>query len=113
MTKAAQDFELFTGEDKTLNYTVTDGGGASVLMTTMSVDWVLQDEPNSGSLVKLTSSASQITMSGSVATVDLSGSLTTGCNLSGLYYSELSASDTNSNVSVLAWGWVKIHRRAY
>lgn len=113
MTKAAQDFEMWTGEDKTLNYTITDSTGASITASALSIDWKLQDEENSGSLVKLTSAASQITMSGSVATVALSGSLTSGCNLDGTYYTEMSASDTNNNVSVLAWGWATIHRRAY
>jgi len=113
MTKAAQDFEFWTGEDKVLTYTITDTAGASVAMAGMAGAWVLQDEENSGSLLRLATSGSGVVMSGCTVVVSLSGSLTTGCNLDGTYYTEVSASDTNSNVSILAWGWATIHRRAY
>ena len=113
MTKPAQDFEFWTGEDKTLTYTITDSTGASVHMAGMSGEWVLQDEENSGSLIRLQTGGSGVTMSGCTAIVALSGSMTAGCTLDGTYYTEVSASDSNNNVSVLAWGWATIHRRAY
>jgi len=112
MTKAAQDFEFWTGEDKTLTYIVTDTNGASVAMSGMAGQWVLQDEENSGSLIRLTTT-SGIAMSGCTAVVTLAGSHTSGCDLDGTYYTEISACNSASLVSVLAWGWATIHRRAY
>jgi uncharacterized protein YceK len=82
-------------------------------MAGMSGDWVLQDEPDSGSLLRLRTGGSGLTMSGCSAIVTLAASLTAGCDLDGTYYTEVSASNSSSAVSVLAWGWATIHRRAY
>lgn len=113
MTTTQQDFEYWTGEDKSLVYTITDENSASVNMTGMSCRWVLQDEPDSGSILVYRTGGSKITVSGCTVTVAIAGSDTSGCGLSGTYYTELSASDTSSNVAVLAVGYANIHRRGY
>lgn len=113
MTKIRQDFELWTGEDKSLQYTITDETGASVNLAGYTIHWLLQDEYNSGSLIKLKTGGSGIAVSGCTATVTVSGSNTAGCALSGLYYTELSACDTSGLVSILAIGDATINRRGY
>lgn len=111
MTKLDQSFDLWTGTDKTLNYSITDASGASQNMAGMTVWWLLQDEPGSASIMRLKTSGSGITTSTSVVSVVLAASLTAGCNLSGTYYTELSASDSASNADVLAVGYVTINRK--
>lgn len=113
MTKTAQDFEFWTGEDKTVRYTVTDATtGASINLAGYSASWILQDEPDSGSLLKYVT-GDGLTVSGCTAAIDLSASDTSGCNLSGTYYTELSACDLQNNIAVLAVGTARIHRRGY
>lgn len=111
MTKTIQDFEYWTGEDKTLRYTITDVAGASVDMTGASAFWLLQDEPDSGSLILLKTGGSGITVSGCTVDASLAASLTSGCALEGTYYTELSACDTSGNADVLAVGYASIYRR--
>ena len=113
MTKVAQDFEFWTGEDKSLVYTVTGSDGASMNLTDYSASWLLQDEPESGSLLRYVSTDSEVTVSGCTVTVAIPASDTSGCSLSGTYYTELSACDTSNLISVLAVGTATIHRRGY
>lgn len=113
MTKITQDFQFWTGEDKSIVYTVTDSTGASVSLSSYTAHWLLQDEPDSGSLIKLKTGGSGVVCSGCTATVTLAASHTSGCNLNGLYYVELSACDSASNRSVLAVGQAQIHRSGY
>lgn len=113
MTKIRQDFEFYTGEDKNIIYTITDAAGASVNLSGYTVHWLLQDDPATGSLLRYKTGGSGVTVSGCTATVTLAGSNTAGCNLSGLYYVELSACDGSNNEAVLATGYATIHRRGY
>ena len=111
MTKLDQNFDYWTGTDKTLLYSITDASsGASTDTTNWSVAWLLQDEPGTASLLRI-ASGSGIVASGSVISVALAGSLTAGCNLSGTYYTELSASTTASSTDVLAVGYATINKK--
>jgi hypothetical protein len=113
VTKIRQDFEIWTGEDKVLQYTITNETGASVNLAGYTAHWLLQDEYNSGSLLRLKTGGSGVVVSGCTATVTVSGSDTAGCALSGLYYTELTACDTSRLMSVLAIGEATINRRGY
>lgn len=112
MTKLDQNFDYWTGTDKTLAYGITDSTGASKDVAGMTVWWLLQDEPGSASLMRLKTGGSGITLSGSVVSVTLAASLTAGCaNLSGTFYTELSASDSASNADILAVGYATINKK--
>jgi hypothetical protein len=113
MTKTKQDFEYWTGEDKNLVYTITDENAASVNMAGMTCRWVLQDEPDSGSLLVYQTSGSGVAVSGCTVTVTIAGSDTTGCSIEGTFYTDLSASDSSGNVAMLAVGYANVHRRGY
>lgn len=113
MTKIRQDFSFWTGEDKNLIYTITDGSGASINLTGYSASWLLFDDPSTGSILSYYT-GSGISISGCTFTVALTASDTSGCTLAGIdYYSELSACDGSDNVAVLATGTVSIRRRGY
>jgi hypothetical protein len=111
MTKLDQNFEYWTGTDKTIQYGITDSTGASQSVTSFTCEWRLFDEPNSSSLLRLKTSGSGITTSTSVVDVVLAASLTAGCNLSGTYYHELSACDSSGNADILAVGYARIHKK--
>ena len=111
MTKLDQNFDLWTGTDKTLAYGITDSAGASQNLTSFTLWWLLQDEPGSASLLRLKTSGSGITTSTSVVSVVLAASLTAGCNLSGTYYTELSACDSSGNADILAVGYATINKK--
>ena len=112
MTKLDQNFEYWTGTDKILQYSITDASsGASVNTTSMTVKWLLFDEPNSASLIRLMTGGSGIVASGSVISVTIAASLTAGCNLSGTFYTELSGSDASNNADVLAVGYATINKK--
>lgn len=111
MTKLDQNFEYWTGTDKTLDYSITNASSGSQSMVGMTVQFLLTDEPNSPSILRLRTSGSGVTVSSSVVSVVLAASLTAGCNLEGTYYTELSASDTASIADVLAVGYARIHRK--
>jgi hypothetical protein len=113
MTKTMQNFDYWTGTEKILRFTVTDEDGASVNLTGASVWWLLQDEPNSGSLIFLKTGGSGITVSGCTTDVVLAASLTEGCALSGTYHHQLSASGITYTPDVLAVGTVQIHRKLF
>jgi len=113
MTKVRQDFEYWTGEDKILTYTIYDAAGASVDMSGACARWVIQDEPDSGSLIVYKTAGSGVVVSGSTVKVTLAGSHTAGCAWDGQFYTELAASDSSGNDEVLAVGWANVHRRGY
>jgi len=113
MTKIAQDFEYWTGDDKTLIYTITGSDSGSVNMTGATCEWVLQDERNSGSLLLLKTGGSGITVSGCTINVQLAASDTIGQTWKGTYFTQLAASDSGGNAAVLAVGTAQVHRRAY
>jgi len=113
MTKVTQDFEYWTGDDKTLIYTITGSDSGSVNMAGATCEWLLQDEYDSGSLLKLATGGSGITISGCTVSVQLSASDTIGQTWQGTYHTQLAASDAAGNVAVLAVGTARIHRRAY
>lgn len=111
MTKTAQNFDYWTGTEQNLIYTITDANAASVDMDGASAWWLLQDEPDSGSLILLKTGGSGVAVSGCTVTVAIPASLTAGCALEGTYYAELSACDTSGNADILAVGYANIHRR--
>ena len=113
MTAVAQNCEFWTGEDKSLVYTILDENSASVNMAGMTCCWILQDEPDSGSLLKYKTGGSNITISGCTVTVTIAASDTMQQGWNGTYYTELSASDTSDNIAILAVGYATIHRRGY
>lgn len=109
MTKVQQNFEMWSGDNKDVIYTVTNGTGASKDLTGTSVVWVLSEDPSSGSLVKRsTDSGSGITIAGCTFTVSLSPTDTS--SLAGLYYHESQVRDGTSDISTVAVGHVKINR---
>jgi hypothetical protein len=111
MTKLDQNFDLWTGTDRTLAYSITNASGASQNMSGFTAQFLLMDEPGSASLLRLRTSGSGVTISTSVVSVVLAASLTAGCNLSGTYYTELSASDSSGNADVMAVGYVTINKK--
>ena len=100
MTLKSQDFEMWSGEDKTLNFTVYDSSGCPAVLSG-SGEWILSTDLASGSVIRKTTDDG-ITMSGCLFAVTLSGSDTE--NLGGLYYHEAEYINANSQRSVLAVG---------
>ena len=113
MTKTQQNFNYWIGGEKTIRFTVSDDDGASIDLTGASVWWLMQDEPDSGSLILLKTGGSGITISGCTADVLIAASLTEGCALSGTYPHQLTASGVGNTPDVLAVGVVTVHRKLY
>lgn len=102
MATTGQDFTIWSGDDKSLVITLTDGtdttGGSAV--------WTLANSPTGPSLVRLTTDAG-ITMSGSVITVTLQPSHTAG--LAGIFYHECQFRNSASKVATTTVGTVVIN----
>lgn len=113
MSKTQQDFEFWVGDDKSIQYAIEDSAGASVDVSGFTCRWVIQDEPDSGSLLVYWTGGSGVVVTGCTATVALAGSDTAGCAWEGTYYTELSACDGSGNDTVLAVGYADVHRRGY
>lgn len=108
-TKTGQDFELWSGDHRTINFAVTDGSGVSVNLTGACGVWVLANDAKTASILRLTSdSGCGMTLSGCTATVSLSPAHTSG--LQGIYYHELQIKDSGSNISTVAVGTVTINQ---
>jgi hypothetical protein len=104
MTKLQQNFEMWSGDHKNLNFGVTGSDGAAFILTAAS--WVLSEAEDSCSLVKRVS-GDGVSISGSTVTVSLSPAHTSG--LGGIsYYHVLKGGDSASNVSTVAVGTINI-----
>jgi hypothetical protein len=107
MTSVNQNFVMFSGDDKTLRFTVLDSSSASIDLTGASVTWMLATDDKSASLIKKsTDSGCGISISGCTFDVDLSPSDTDG--LTGVYYHEAQVRDSASDLSTVATGWANI-----
>lgn len=106
--KQQQNFVMWAGTHKNVTFTVLDASSASKDLTSASVTFVISDESNTGSLLKLnTDSGSGVTVSGCTYTVSMSPAHTAGC--SGTYHHESRVRDTATNQEVVAVGSIKIN----
>jgi len=108
MTSVNQNFTIYGGNTNSVSIGVTlDAGTSSASLGSCSAVWIVENEVESGSLIRLTTD-SGISLSGSIATLAISPSLTSG--LSGKYYHELVVTDAASNVSTVTTGIVTIKK---
>lgn len=109
MTKVQQDFEMWSGDHKTVIFTITGSDSASANLSGACGVWVLANDAKSASFARLTSdSGCGMTLSGCTATLSLSPVHTAG--LAGFYYHELQIRDANTNISTVAVGTVTINQ---
>lgn len=102
MTEVSQDFKMWAGDHRNLQFTVTGSDGSGQDLTGTSIKWVLKESVDSASLILKQTSGSGITVSGSVMTVALVPADTT--NLAGQYYHEAEVTDGAGNVSTTSVG---------
>ncbi len=103
MTKVAQNFVIWAGDDQVLRFGISGSSGSGQDMAGNTASWILTDEANSGSLVSASGA-----ISGSLVDVVISGSDDTA-GLSGTYYYQLAATASGSAMT-LAVGVATIHR---
>ena len=108
MTKTAQNFEMWQGNTKSLAITVTGSDGSGYDLIGASATYVMEREPGSGSLIRKTTSGSEISISGSVLTVVLNPTDTLG--LDGLYYHEAGIVNSVSQLETIMVGNIKINK---
>lgn len=103
--RTADDF--FTGEDKTLQWTIDDSTGAVVNITGWTIQFKLFD--SEGGAVQVTKSASLSAPTGGVCTVALAAADTSGLT-AGTHWYTLTRTNAGSN-TVLAYGDFELRSR--
>lgn len=109
MAKIKQDFDLFAGEDKQINFTITDDAGDPVDLTGTNAVWVLARLRSvQENLIEKTVDGGGITISSNVYQVHLDEGDTD--QLSGKYRHELRMIDSAGQIeTVLAIGQGQVY----
>ena len=111
MTDVAQDFEIVSGNDRSVNITVTDDDGNAVDLTGATITWKAATSPEASSalITKTNDSTNGIsvsTPSNGVLTINLDPADTQ--SLDGVYYHETLVTDSSGNKSTVAIGHMKV-----
>ena len=105
--RAAQNFEMHSGDTKEITITVTDASGSSVALGGSTIVWGLYTAPGaSTATVTKTTASGAIAISGNTCTFTLAPADTAG--LTGKYYHELEVTDSSSVVETTTTGWITI-----
>ena len=105
MTKRNQSFKTWAGEDITLSFGITDASGNSQDNTGNTASWILADEFNTASLLRLTAE-----ITGSLINVPIEASMTSGS--AGIFTHHLFGSASGSAV-MFATGTAEIERSLF
>ncbi len=112
--KEGQEFEMWPGESKTVTVTVTDTDtGASINLTSCSVQWKMMDETISSSFLKKDADwtgACGVTISGCTFSFTLVHADTDA--LQGTYYHEAEVIDTSGSYFKPMRGYITINKAA-
>ena len=100
-----QDIRIVSGDDLTLQVTVTETNGAAKDLTGGTVDWNLSKEPGSSD-IKVTKTGTLTSPTTGVFTVAVDS---TG-GLSGDYYHEAQLTESGGDIGTVMRGWVRIDR---
>lgn len=107
---SVQNFEMFAGDTKSLNCTVTDAAtGAAKNITGATIEWVLYNERTELNVLTK-STASGITITNGLAgqfTVALIPADTSALGIQS-YYHEAEVTDAGGNVSTVFTGYITI-----
>lgn len=105
--RAAQNFEMHSGDTKEITITVTDASGSDVALGGSTIVWGLYTAPGASTAsVTKSTTAGTITISTNTCTIALVASDTTG--LAGKYYHETEVTDASSVVETVTTGWLTI-----
>jgi hypothetical protein len=102
MTETAQNFELYAGEDKTIEVTVSD-----VVDLSGSTITYKMATTKGGASVVIKTSATDITSTLNVISIPLPASDT--ASLSGRYYYQITVVDTDSDSNVVTDGTIYVY----
>ncbi len=105
-----QDFELYSGNHKTLHCTVLDEDGVAVALTGATIVWALSNHENSKSrLITYTSPTNVTIIAPLLGTFDVSiqGPATEGFK-AGDYYHEARVTSAGASVTTIIFGTVDL-----
>lgn len=105
MTKFNQDFEMHAGNDIEISASISGSDAGAYDMSSASVDWIMEEKPQSGSLIRKTID-DDISISTSLITISLSASDTE--SYQGTYYHEARSRDSLGRYTTLLVGNVAI-----
>ena len=104
MALISQDFQMYQGEDKLVNFLILDALGVNKVLTGATITWILYLS-NQNKIVKSTTDSSLI-INGSNAQVILNSTDTT--NLLGSFPHEMRIIDSNSLSEVVEFGTLTV-----
>ena len=110
MTKYNQDFVMHAGNDIDISASISGSDAGAYDMSSASVDWIMELEPQSGSLMRKTID-DDISISTSIITISISASDTT--EFSGTYYHEARSRDILGRYTTLLVGNVTINNSSF
>ena len=113
MTTTAQNFTMWSGDDKTITVTVVDGDGTAQDITAATISYKLQPavDDATGAITKTVGSGVTITnAAGGIFTVDIAAANT--ASFAGIYYHECQVTSSGGVVSTVFVGNVTINQDA-
>jgi len=110
MTATDQNFTTWSGDDKVLTVTVTDGSGTATNLTGATINYELQALPPDGvALLTKTTGGGGISITDAAAgTFEITIAAADTASLSGVYFHECQVVDSSGNVSTIFTGRVNI-----